>query len=75
MPTVTRIEVIDETGRVYVKYGVEVELSYQDAGRTLKVFVTSRGAEAEAEVQKEIDEGLTREIRRLRAPREQKAKP
>lgn len=42
---VNRIEVIDETGRAYVKgsiYGapVKVELSYQDDGRTLKVFVT-----------------------------------
>ena len=42
-----RIEVIDETGRVYVKgaiYGtpVDIELSYQDDGRTLKVFVTPK---------------------------------
>ena len=42
---VDRLEVIDDTGRAYVKgsiYGtpVKVELSYQDDGRTLKVFVT-----------------------------------
>ena len=42
-----RIEVIDETGRVYVKgaiYGtpVDIHLSYQDDGRTLKVFVTPK---------------------------------
>lgn len=42
--TVNRFEVIDDTGRVYVKgsiYGtpVTVELSYQDDDRTLKVFV------------------------------------
>lgn len=41
---VDRFEVIDDTGRAYVKgsiYGspVSVELSYQDDGRTLKVFV------------------------------------
>jgi len=36
---VTRFEVIDETGRVIVKYGVSVELSYQDNGQTLKVFL------------------------------------
>jgi len=41
---IDRIEVIDETGRAYVKgaiYGspVEVELSRQDDGKTLKVFV------------------------------------
>jgi ribosomal protein S28E/S33 len=46
--TVDRIEVIDETGRAYVRgsiYGtpVKVELSYQDDGRTLKVFVTGKG--------------------------------
>jgi len=42
---IDRLEVIDETGRAYVKgsiYGspVSVELSVQDDGRTLKVFVT-----------------------------------
>ena len=31
--------VIDETGRVIVKYGVSVELLYQDDGRTLKVVL------------------------------------
>ena len=36
---VTRFEVIDETGRVIVKHGVSVELSYQDDGKTLKVFL------------------------------------
>jgi hypothetical protein len=38
---VTRVEVIDNNGRVYVKNSVErVWLSEQDDGRTLKVFVT-----------------------------------
>jgi len=37
---VTRFEVIDENGRTYSRLQVEVELSYQDDGRTLKVFVT-----------------------------------
>jgi hypothetical protein len=36
---VTRFEVIDETGRAYVKYDNSFELSYQDDGKTLKVFV------------------------------------
>lgn len=41
---VNRLEVIDETGRAYVKgliYGtpVKVQLSVQDDGRTLKIFV------------------------------------
>ena len=37
--TINRFEVIDETGRVIVKHGVSVELSYQDDGQTLKVFL------------------------------------
>jgi hypothetical protein len=39
---VSRVEVIDGTGRGYVKYLDDSEfawLSYQDDGRTLKVFV------------------------------------
>jgi hypothetical protein len=38
-PQVTRVEVVDETGRSFVQYyspGVEVQL--QDDGHTLKVF-------------------------------------
>lgn len=47
LETVDRFEVIDETGRAYVKgsiYGspVSIELSLQDNNRTLKVFVTSK---------------------------------
>lgn len=46
--SVDRIEVIDETGRTYVKgsiYGtpVRVKLDYQDDGKTLKVFVEEVG--------------------------------
>ena len=44
---VDRLEVIDKTGRAYVKgsiYGtpVKVGLSYQDEGKTLKVFVDDK---------------------------------
>ena len=44
---VDRFEVIDKTGRAYVRGSiyddpVSVELSYQDDGRTLKVFVKER---------------------------------
>lgn len=35
----TRLEVIDESGRAYSRHGVSLTLSYQDDGRTLKVFV------------------------------------
>lgn len=40
---VNRVEVIDETGRAYVKWEdkLDVELSYQDSGRTLKIFIKS----------------------------------
>jgi len=41
-PSLARIEVIDETGRAYVRRGVSVTLSYQDDGRTLKVFVKEK---------------------------------
>ena len=44
---IDRFEVIDDTGRAYVKgsiYGtpVRIEQSYQDDGKTLKVFVEGR---------------------------------
>ncbi len=34
-----RLEVIDNSGRSYVKLGVDVEFSFQDDGKTLKLFV------------------------------------
>jgi len=49
---VTRFEVIDHRaavvsfGRVFSAWDVSIELSYQDGGRTLKVFVMD-GAPAE----------------------------
>lgn len=47
---VTRFEVIDlraslpvgEIGRVFTAWNCNIELSYQDDGRTLKVFVNDR---------------------------------
>ena len=39
---VTRFEVIDESSRALVRYGVKVELSLQDETRTLKVFLKSK---------------------------------
>lgn len=39
-PNVTRVEVIDSSGRSYVKYDVsDVSISIQDDKRTLKVFL------------------------------------
>lgn len=37
---ITRVELIDETGRVYTNYDVKkVKLDLQDNERTLKVFI------------------------------------
>lgn len=40
---VNRVEVIDDSGRAYVKWEdwLNVDLSYQDNGKTLKIFVTT----------------------------------
>lgn len=40
---ITRVEVIDETGRQYVRHDILVQFSVQDGGKTLKVFVQDRG--------------------------------
>lgn len=43
LSNVTRIEVIDVgIGRRYLRYGARPEVSIQDAGRTLKIFVRPR---------------------------------
>ena len=50
--SVTHFEVIDhraqslQRGRRVTIHGCRIELSYQDDGRTLKVFVTDRGENA-----------------------------
>lgn len=43
---ITRVEVIDDKGRAYTRWSVIVQLSLQDDGRTLKVFVSPRPAPA-----------------------------
>ena len=40
----TRVEVIDETGRAYTVTNAVAVLSVQDDGRTLKVFVSNRSS-------------------------------
>lgn len=44
---VTRVEVIDHTGRSYVNWNIlnKVTVSLQDDGRTLKVFVDRKKEE------------------------------
>ena len=40
-PKCTRVEVIDNTGRAYTKYGCkDVQVQMQDQDRTLKVFIS-----------------------------------
>jgi hypothetical protein len=41
---VTRVEVIDKNGRSYVNWDEDniVELSLQDDGKTLKIFISKR---------------------------------
>lgn len=42
---VSRLEVIDNNGRSYVNWGVDkMEFSYQDDGKTLKIFTNGSGA-------------------------------
>jgi hypothetical protein len=38
---VNRLEIIDKQGRQYVQWDCSIELSYQDNGRTLKIFVNN----------------------------------
>ena len=51
MTRITRVEVIDENGRSYVnwKEDNDITLSYQDDGRTLKVFVNKVKPKSPAE--------------------------
>jgi len=45
-PKVDRVEVIDEKGRSYTHYNAkDVQIHLQDDGRTLKVFLKTKGAE------------------------------
>ena len=40
---VTRVEIIDDTGRKYVNWEVDnVIISLQDAGRTMKIFIDNK---------------------------------
>ena len=39
---ITRVELIDDTGRAYSAWGINVELYVQDGEKTLKVFVYNK---------------------------------
>ncbi|RAV18375.1 hypothetical protein DQP55_02715 [Mycolicibacterium sp. GF69] len=60
MSTTNRFVLVDETGRIYDRTGVSVELSEQDGGLTLKVFVkpTTESAEAKARHLTRLSEDL-----------------
>lgn len=48
MSDVTRLEVIGNSGRLLVMYNLQdVELSYQDGNRTLKIFAVEEESENE----------------------------
>lgn len=36
---ITRFEVIDETGRAYIRNNINVSFSLQDDSKTLKIFI------------------------------------
>ena len=60
-----RFEVIDDSGRAYSKYGVDVELSVQDSGRTLKLFVTENQVQSEQMIQ-EMAQGFAEFVQKER---------
>jgi hypothetical protein len=44
LTNLTRLEVIDNNGRAYVNMAIDkLEFSYQDEGRTLKIFTNGAG--------------------------------
>jgi len=50
---VTRLEVIDETGRAYSKWNITVEPLFQDEGRTLKLFITQGSLKSKQSIEGE----------------------
>lgn len=55
---ITRIEVIDDHGRVYTKWRASIQLSIQDQGRTLKIFVTAPAEGVAPLEEKKLDEAF-----------------
>lgn len=49
LANVTRIEVIGDGGREFVRYQRMTQASLQDEGRTLKLFMTQHPQETESE--------------------------
>lgn len=52
LPKVTRVEVIDGSGRAWGAYGLkEVTMCFQDEGQTLKVFVDKKNTSSRAKLE------------------------
>jgi hypothetical protein len=46
LPEITRVEVIDSSGRAYSQWGVrDVQVSFQDGDKTLKIFLKNASSE------------------------------
>lgn len=54
---ITRVEVIDETGRAYVRMGCNVSVALQDGEKTLKIFVSPLSPEAKEQFDAEYAAG------------------
>lgn len=69
-PSVNRFEVVDHTesgsGRVLVRFGVQVTVSTQDDGRTMKVLLTDREDDVDA-AKAEWREKIGNDLKRLNA--------
>lgn len=39
----TRLTIVDESGRRYERFNIEIEEDIQDEGRTIKFFVKGKG--------------------------------
>ena len=49
---ITRLEVIDETGRRYIQWNCSVVVSVQDNGRTMKCFVNNTKSQSSTKKRK-----------------------
>lgn len=59
-----RLEIIDNSGRAYTKFGVDVEFSFQDDGKTLKLFVHEDPIKSE-QMLNEMSKGLGKQFKEL----------
>lgn len=66
---ITRVTIVDDTGRAYEKHDVDVVMSLQDDGRTLKLFLSDRLPEAPGRTMGEVvDSGPSVDLDELYGP-------